>query len=326
MAEIKTMRALQNQMRDASRNLSYDIGTGANGEMLFLGRWTWPTDKALPELPALLRSSTPRQRRDHRYAESLRTAPPDALLKSLLKFREVIAEAVQADIELRSGFLGQELDKARVRLGESLLASFIGAVGHAQLADERLSEVRRSLAAEYFETGDANGYLKSLGLQDEASEVDPARETQVAVQTAIFDAEIARALKPLSPADRTIVMEGRTLPKQLDDPRVLAAIFRVPQTLLPFDAEELRAIAALAFLRNWPKTAAVAGVVETMIEQVRPVAGSALMMVGRLIDPGNAFDVFRRVPGGRWALEPLARTDYKAKAVFDDLCIYALPV
>ena len=326
MAEIKTLRALQTEMRDVAGNLSYDFGTGPSGAVLSLGRWVWPVNEPLPELPPLLREATPRQRRDHRFAESLRTSQPAALVKSLLKFREVIGEAVQAEIELRSGFLGKELERQRVLLGEKLLAAFSGAVGHAQLADERLSEIRRTLAAEYFETGDANSYLKSLGLQDEASETDPARETQVAVQTAIFDAEIARALKPLSPADRTIVLEGRTLPRQLDDPRVLAAIFRVPQTLLPFDADEMRAIASLAFLRNWPKTAGVAGVVETMIEQVRPVAGTALKMVGQLVDPGNAFEVFRRVPGGRWALEPLARTDYKAKAVFDDLCIYARPV
>lgn len=328
MAEIKTLRALDSQMRRAAGDLAYDYGTGLNGEVLYLGRWPWglENDKQLPELPPLMRGATPRQRRDHRFAESLRTQQPAALLTALMACRQVIGEIVQAEIDLRAeGYAGKALDKMRVNLGEELLASLPGAVGGAAEAADRLAQIKRELTAEVLKAGNVDNYLKGLGLDDTESESDPpGAETQVAVQTAIFDAEIARALKPLSAAEKTLIAEGRELPRQLDDPRVLAAIFRVPAALLPFDGAEMGQVADLAFARNWPKTASAARVVSAMVETVRPVAGTAILMAGRLIDPVNHYDTFRRVPGGRWALAPMVATHPPAaRQVYEDLCVYA---
>jgi hypothetical protein len=328
MAEIKTMRALQSQMREAAKNLGYDFGTGLNGEVVYMGYWPWgpENDKQLPELPPLMRDATPRQRRDHRFAENLRTQQPAALLKALMACRQVIGEVVQAEIDLREeGYAGKALDKMRLKLGEELLAALPGAVGGAFEADQRLTQIRRDLTGEVLKAGNVDNYLKSLGFEGAESESDPpAAETQVAVQTAIFDAEIARALKPLSAAEKTSLAEGRELPKHLDDPRVLAAIFRVPAALLPFDGTQMSQIAGLAFARNWPKAASASRVVSAMVEAVRPVAGTAILMAGRLIDPVNPYDTFRRLPGGRWALEPLVATQPPAaREVYNDLCVYA---
>jgi hypothetical protein len=328
MAEIKTMRALERQMRAAAKNLEFDFGTGTKGEVVFLGRWPWGTEygRQLPELPALTRDATPRQRRDHRFAESLRTQQPEALFKTLLACRTVIAEIVEREIEFRAeGYSGKALEIVQKKFVDELLMMVGGTVAGAAAAAELLAKLKSDLTTEALKAKDVDNYLAAFGYEGEESEADPPGETQVAVQSAIFDAEIARALKPLTPAEKTTIAEGRALPKQLDDPRVLAAIFRVPAVLLPYDAAEMRQIAELAFRRSWPKTAAVALVVAEMIETVRPVAATAVLMVGRLSNPANPYDTFRQVPRARWALEHLVNTHPQAREVYDDLGIYNPP-
>jgi hypothetical protein len=303
------LRAEAAQMRVAFANLQFAVGTGPQGQVLNMGAWGWPPETALPELQPLLRDATPRQRRDHRFAEGLRSVGPSALFDCLLACREIMADVVEVDIKLRAdGYGGNALVNAKADRGESLLTKFRGVIGKASGVQDRLNAVRADLASEYFETGDANRYLSTLGLREPAdSEADPPKETAVAVQAAVYDVAIAQALKPLTPAEKTQVLEQRALPAQLNDPRVLAALFRAPLMLLPFDDDEMRGIAALAFARNWPKTASVAGAVSKMLDVVQPVAGEALWLVGQMIDPTKPAQVFERVPGGAWALQPLAR-------------------
>lgn len=323
MAELKTLRAAAHQMRAAAGNLEYTHGTGLEGEPVTLGFWSWPRDdlgfSALPELPPLQTFNTPREVRDHQAATKLRRNAPSGLLKTLMAFREVMGEIVEADAEMRKdGFTRDALTRQRAKLGEGLLASVGDVLKEARDASLLVEKTRRGLAGDLVAfAGDPNRFLQTLDLQnDEPNE--PVAEAQIAIQTAIFDAEIARALKPLGPADQHLLRELRALPKQLDDMRVLSAVFRVPAALLPFSAEELRSIAQLAFSRNWPKTAAAVSLVEEMIDNVRPVAGKAILMVGRFTDPENHFDAFRRVPAGLWALEPFA-TDAQARTVYEDL-------
>ncbi len=323
MAEIKTLRVLANQMRAAAKNLNVAFGDDGTGAVIPMGAWRWDGD-ALPELPALQRDATARQRRDHRYAESLRTQQPGRLLGALVGLREATAEAVEGEIDLRAeGYSGKVLDKQRIALGERVLNMASAAVGTAQNVADRLAQVRRDLAREAFETGDPDRYMKTLGLDDE--EREPPNETAIAVQQAIFDTAILGALKPLTPAERTVLMDGRALPKQLDDARVLAAVFRGPRPLLPFDDEELRAIASLSFLKGWPKTSSTSVVIEEMLAQVQPVAGQALLMAGRFIDSTNPYDAFRRVPGGRWAIQSFVHTDHRAADVAADLNAFRKP-
>lgn len=327
MAEIKTLRALDRQMRAAAKNLEFDFGSGTRGELVFLGRWPWGTEygRQLPELPPLAKDATPRQRRDHRFAESLRTQQPAALLKTLLACRTAIAEIVEREIELRAeGYSGKALTLQQTKAGAELLTMVASPVGGAAAAAELLGNMKRDLTTETLKAKNVDNYLAEFGFEGGSeSEADPPGETQVAVQSAIFDAEIARALKPLTPADKTMLAEGRMLPKQINDPRVLAAIFRVPAVLLPFDAAEMRQIAELAFRTSWPKTSAVAMVVEEMIANVQPVAGTAVLMLGRLTNPESPFDTFRQVPGGRWALHALLPTHPQGRKVYDDLGVYS---
>lgn len=331
MAEIKTLRATAAQMKAAATQLEYDFGTGMAGEVIFLGHWPSPLDADgdpdLPELPPVPTHSTPRQRRDHRFAESLRREQPKVLLKTLLACRQVIGDAIAAEIELRGeGYTDKALAKMLAKHGAFLLESIGGVIGLARNSSDRLAEIRRTLAGELQGSLDAGKFLKALdsGIADDDSEADKRGDTEVAVQTAIYDMAIVQMLKPLDPSDDGLVMERRQLPKQLDDPRVLAAIFRAPSALLPYTEDQMKAIAALAFERNWPKTAMMAGVVEAMLEQVRPVAGHALLLIGRLIDPANPYDAFRRVAaGGRWALEPMTEQSWQARTVYEDLCVYS---
>jgi len=326
MAENHSLRALEHQMRTAATDLRFSIGTGPDGSMVNLGRWTWPIERPLPELPPLPRDVTPRQRRDHHYAEGLRTSAPPELFAALITCREILADVVEIDKKLRAdGYSGNALSRIVVERGQSLLRKFQGVIGKAENVQDRIDEVRRDLAREHFDTADANRYMQSLGLRDDdETETDRPRETAVAVQTAVYDVAIVQALKALTPPERTLVLEERELPKVLSDPRVLSAVFRAPRALMPFDDEELRGIAALAFRSNWPKTAAVTAAVSAMLEALRPPAGDALLSVGRMIDPAQPFEVFRRVPGGRWALEPLITVHGGAGAqVFRELSIYS---
>lgn len=325
--QAPTLRALAHQMTQAAQDFAYAVGTGPGGELLPLGAWRWSVDKPLPDLPPLPRGASQRQQRDQRIAESLQTQP-EALLEMLRICREIVAESVQAEVGLRNdGYSGKALGSALVTRGEALLERFKGAIGRAALVAERVSKVRRDLAAEGFETDDADRYLRSLSLEPGESENAAARDSSVAVQTAVYDVAIVNKLAPLSAAERTLVLEARDLPPMLKDPRVLAALFRAPRPLLPYDDDELRGIASLAFLRNWPRTSLVTRALDQMIEAVRPAAGTALLQVGRMLDATQPYGAFARVPGGLWALEPLAETHgHPAQQVVDDLRAYGRPL
>lgn len=322
MAQQVTLRALAHEMRSAAGNLNYIMGTDWDRVKLVpLGRWTWDVEK-LPELPKLSAEATPQQARDHRGAQMILRVHPPALLRALMVSRLILGEAIQRYQELTTeGYTKQALDKQLQQFGKGLLSDVGGVIGEAARVSRAMADFRRDLAKEFFAMADANSFLGNLDLEG-VKEADDARvtETQVAVQSAIFDAEIARALKPLTPADRALVIENRALPKQIDDARVLSAIFRVPRALVPFADDEMRAIAKLAFARQAPKSAAASTVIDEMIEVVRPIAGSAIHRIGMLRDPGNPYDTFRDVKGGMWALQPMLRDGgTQAREVFDDL-------
>lgn len=321
MAEVKTLRAMAHQMRAAAGDLRYAFGTDWDGSgVVPLGIWEWDVEK-LPELQPLSRIATPQQDRDYRSAKAILRKHPPALLRALMVSRLIIGEAIQRYQELTAeGYAKAALDKQLRDLAKTLLNEIEGTVGDAAAVARAMADVRRDLAKEFFQMADGNSFYRNLDLEGPAERDPRGTEAQVAVQSAIFDAEIARALKPLTPADRTLVIEARALPKQLDDARVLSAVFRVPQALLPFADDELRGIARLAFQRQAPHSAAAASVVEEMLEVVRPVAGQAILRIGMMRDPVNPYDTFRDVKGGLWALQPMLRDGgTQARQVFDDL-------
>ena len=317
--DYPNLRALTDGMLRAAADLSYISGTTSDGKVIRYGLWRWSPD-GLPELPKLPSGATARQRRDHRFAEGLRSEMPDLLLKSLLNLRETIAHGVEAEIALRAdGYSGKAIAGERVKIGKKMCVHIGDAIERAADASRRLAKARQTLASEGLATKDSDRFLAELGVDDRAEELPD--ETTRAVTSAVYDTAILAALRPLEQIEKTLLFanSGARLPRQLDDPRVLAAVFRAPRVLVPLSDDELRRVAHLAFRANWPKVAAVALVIEEMLDQVRQVAGEALRLAGNYLDPTNEWDAFRAVPGGRWALEPLVDVDPKARLVFEDL-------
>ncbi|HMM87068.1 hypothetical protein [Azohydromonas sp.] len=325
-----TLRALKDQMRQAARNFDYIVGSGADGEVFTLGRWIWHDGgQPLPVLPPLPAGATPRQHKDHRVAEGLLEtyAKKHILRDNLLELREILAEAVEGQLELQHNFRGAELFRQKKKLGETLRGQVGTQITGTARALEQVRKARHDLARESLRFSDANALLEALGeapLPADA-EGDEVRDGTIrAMQQAAHDLAIAAALKPLDPTAAALVLEHRRLPDVLNDERVLAAIFRVPGVLVPYTAEQMQAIAQLSFERGWPKTASVLPVIEAMVGEIQPVAGLTLLQIGKLIDPGQPFEVFRSMQnrGGRWALEGIAhqhRSDPAARAVLEDL-------
>lgn len=316
--EFKNLRALQSEMQQHARDLNYIFGSDADGRMLRLGMWRWGSD-GMPELPRLPSSATPRQARDHRLASALRDGMPPLLLGALLTLREAIAHGVAAEIELREeGYARSALDKQRVAIGRKMVEHVRRAVTDAASAANTVAEYRQKLASEGFDIKDVDRYLATLGLAERAKE--PADEASATIQSAIFDVAIVQSLKPLTQVESAMLREDHNvLPKQIDDPRVLQAIFRAPRPLLPYSDADLRQIARVAFMNFWPQVAAVSTVVEAMLEQLRIVAAEALRLAGRFLDGTNPYNAFREVEHGRWALELLIDEDPRARETFEDL-------
>lgn len=324
--DTPTLMALQGDMRQAAKNLQYAVGTGIDGDAIPLGTWRDFSQAQMPVIPPLPADATARQVKDDRIARAMLERYPGELRDVVLRLRELAAESVQGYGDLKDDFKGAELERQRKRLGERLLANTGNAIKIAQTAAERCREVRADMARETLAVSKTNEHLQAMGGASSGIEDDDPRAGTIrAMQGAMFDIEIVKALKPLSAAEHDVVVDRRELPPALRDPRVIAAVLNVPPVLTPYTRAELEGIAHLGFVMNWPKTAPVVAFVENMLSQVQVVAGEALRQVGTLIDWGHPFEVFRRVAGGRWALEAVADkyAAAGAKAVLADLRAYA---
>lgn len=322
MAQNK--RAGINEMRGVADKLEYTFGTSDDEQLVKLGRWDFIINSEgegeffdLPPLPA---DATARQRRDDRYAQGLRLNHPAFLLRALMTARRAIERAITIRGELISdGYApgGPSMVRKLASVGELLIPQLAEAVKTTMAAEARVAEVRRTLAAEQIANElEDEGFMAALGLMEADAkkakqaelEADSVKAAVAGVQRAVFDVAVVQALKPLTNPERAIVMDGRALPEQLADPRVLAAIFRAPSALLPLKRDELQAVARMAFAMNWPRTFKVAGWIEEAVPSIRETLGEAIYRTGGLLSD-KPLDAFSRIPapGGAWALEPMAR-------------------
>lgn len=320
MAETRTRRVTLEHMAGSAHDLSVIFGSGPGGELLRMGHWSWQLNAegggALPELEPLPRSFTARESRDHRLADGLRVALPPSLFDAFMAGRRAIERATTYPRELRTeGYSGQALQRKLTREGELILPDLKTATEAAMKAEDRAAEVRRTLGAETLTTEDEDGaFLAALGMGDPPAvregtmpRAEAVATVTSAVQRSIFDAAVVQALQPLSPADRSLLLEERALPKQLDDPRVVAAVFRAPAVLSPLKPDERAALARMAFKMNWPKVHAVAAAIDEMVRVSREVLGEAVYLVGGMLTD-KPMDAFVRIgaQAGAWLLVPMA--------------------
>jgi hypothetical protein len=332
MAEIRTRRAGINEMAGVAERLDTDFGTGPDGALLRLGRWSWDLASdgqgALPALPALTQKATPREQRDHRFAEGLRLTLPATLFKAFMTGRRAIERATTYRAELMTdGYTAAVLVRKLQAEGALILPDLATATKDGMKAEGRVAEVRRALAEQQFadEAEDA-GFLAALDLQGtgapEPGEKPPMKREEAtrALTQAVYDVAVVQALTPLTQVERALVMEGRALPDRLADARVLAAVFRSPSVLVPLKTDERQAVAKLAFALYWPLTHKVAAQLDEAVHVVREVLGQAVLCTGGLL-AGKPLDAFRQIPhpGGAWLLEPMASYDRATAQVLAEL-------
>lgn len=326
MAETHTRRATLEQMAGSAHDLSVIFGSGPGGELLRMGHWAWQLNAdgrgTLPELEPLPRSFSNRESRDHRMAEGMRATLPSSLFEAFMASRRAIERATTYPHELRhEGYSGQALQRKLTREGDLILPDLKTATEAAMKADDRVAEVRRTLGAETLTTEDEDGaFLAALGMSDPPAvregtmpRAEAVATVTSAVQRSIFDAAVVQALQPLNPADRALLLDERALPKQIDDPRVVAAIFRAPAVLSPLKPDERAALARMAFKTNWPKVHAVTAAVDEMVRVSREVLGEAVYLTGGMLTD-KPLDAFVRIgaQAGAWLLVPMAQRNAAA--------------
>lgn len=303
----QTLRGIAFQVESTVQRIARFANSGGRNA-INVGGWRWGAATPLPPLPPVVSGGTFEQREDLRTARSLERRSPK-LLQVLALSGEILVEAAQGESELRAeGFTANALANALAQQSEEFRKERFGdSILEAAQAAGALTKARRDLASLGFRVSDGDGYLRALELDDPGKDDGgSSREAASAAQTAVYDMAIANKLKPLSSAERALVLNETELPRVLDDDRVLAALFRSPRAMLPFDNDEMRAIASMAFVRTWPQTALIAGAMEKMAEGIRPVVGRTLLTLGKRLNPNDPYEAFMKTPGGRWALEPLA--------------------
>ena len=325
MAVISSERAgLQDMLHGAAGALKYDAGTDPSGRLLLLGRWTWfdaDGDPGLRVLPRLATTASPRLKRDHRTAEELRAGWVRPIHDAFMTSRLICDWAVQQLHEIgQDRVMPKVIAQMLAERAEVKFPEFDRAIRKLVQARDRLNEVRATLAREAVAVEDQSTFatmlqIDSITAPDDDDKSDAAQlrsEATKAMTSAVFDVAICQSLRPLDETDKQLLIERRALPKSLDDPRVLAAIFRSPRPLIPLTDEEMQAAAEMGFAKNWPLTAKVADAVAEMIDETRVVAAQAACELGGMLDRMRPHDIFKRIAGGLWLLEQRALHDEAA--------------
>jgi hypothetical protein len=293
-------------IRGAAADTSYAWGTDYAGRFVPLGIWPWKSPPVV--LADLKPAATSREKRDHRTADGL-LAYVTELENAFMTARNAVAEAVGGEADLiTQGYTNQALQSANVELGRRVLRMVGNWASTGEKVAARVDDALRDLAKQRFQD-DEDSFLVALQLPTfrpgETSTASDDDRTRSAAANAVYDVEIAKALKPLTPAERDVLLHGGELPAGLRDGRVLRAIFSVPRVMLPYDGEELSAIANIGFMTMHPKTATVSRILAEMLLQVQRELATALQEGGKRAYPDDPVEAFRRAQGGDWASQAL---------------------
>lgn len=321
MIETVIRRAGRDEMRGVAERLEFAFGTDSNGALIDLGivKPPWFVDAdgrlQLPPLPSLPEGASESARRDDSVASGLRLNSPSDLGEALLAARRAIERATTRHIELAAdGYTGNALGRAMTNAGDALLPA-----DPRSRRDGDAPDLRRAIATV------RRIEERMATLQNEFESVLAGRGSddgvEVVVERAIFDAALVQALKPLSAADRHLLIERRSMPEHLSDARIVAALFRAPAALSPLRQDEMTAVAQMSFARIWPKTSQVASSLSEMSGTVRKVLATAVLEVGKLIAPSKPHDAFKRIStsDARWMLDVLAPSDPRASMARQEL-------
>jgi hypothetical protein len=247
---------------------------------VYLGRWVLGEPvgangfEKLPRVPSAGDAATPREKLDIRTASASLAMKPRFLWDALLEVRGALLEFAAADERLRQGGFGQQAlrDALWRESGEETLTTLREAAGKTFDAADHIAKNRARLAAEYFEP--------------EATETERAA----------FDLAIAQKFAAAETAERLRMRLTR-------DPRLLAALSRVPHILSEVtdaDLEEMRADHVKA---NFPNSDAAFDALRTAIDALHTaiVAGLGMIEGGTGRPRGDL--VAGWGPAGRWILD-----------------------
>jgi hypothetical protein len=286
-SKILHKRASVAELRNAAADLNYSLGTDARGKMIPLGSWEWEGTFDPQPLPP---NPSPRERMDMASASGLVSAGyPERVFDAFMAARLAITEATDGESQLLAdGYQKKALlealpivaDRVRKTLGD-----------HAQRAERVANRI-----------GEVFADLSGRRLYDGAADLDEddTVTTKRAISDAIYDTAILQNLK-LTPADEAIIDHG-ALPKQLDDLRVLSAVFNAPAALSPFTPEQRAKISRLAFRKAWPRTAHVVETLHEQLQETQRVLGWAVAAYARQRFADDPKRGIRDIPGGAWAV------------------------
>ena len=243
------------------------------------GRWTLGEPvgangfEKLPKTPSLATAATPAERLDVRTADAALGMKPrriyDAWQETVAVLRNFVGETERLG---KQGYTLKALDDATWRFAsETTVPVLREAAGTAFDAAEFITKNRTRLATEYFEP----------------AEDDVARPA--------YDVALAAKYAGAEPSART---ELRANP----DPRVLAALQRVPRALSGISDAELRDMQAEYVRQRYPHATSAFEALQAAAECLQMAVATGLGIVEAASQRKRAEVVATWGPAGRWVI------------------------